>query len=130
MPWLQLWEYGKTASVICTAFGIIWGTYSNSGLPVPVTMQQMEKRFTVVTDQIKSMKVIVLESQRSQLQTSRMLLRSQRMALEEAVKVAEPENKFVINGRIGQIGDELAELDKKEQALSRKIEELTHGNNL
>lgn len=117
------------------AVGGIWAIYTNSGLPIPATIQQVEIKVSSVVDRIVSLEQRIdsrmkgfervnLEGQRGQIRSQRVPLINERHALEQALPTAPEMTKQSLRRRIEEIGLQLEELTEDDARLRRRIDEL------
>lgn len=125
-------EKVKDVAALAGVGGVLWSVYSVSGLPVPATIKQVEERITAVNDTIKKnqtdtvrqldiVRVEQVEGQRSVIRLTRVSLRNERTALEKLSKEADLSSKVTIQRRIGEVDDQLKELDENDAELRQRV---------
>lgn len=101
------------------------GIYTMSGLPVPATISQVETRIQPIKDGMQSLQITVLQGQLESLRTRRNFLRADLYALDSARPPKDAASSLINQRRKGQIGDELADIDRQYANISGRIEELS-----
>jgi len=131
----QYIEAGKNVAAALGVGGVLWGAYASSGLPVPATIKQVEEKIAAVNDtikknqsdttaQIESLRSDNLEGQRAVIRLTRVGLRNEQSALERVIVTADPTAKVTMGRRLGEISDQLKELDANDAELRTRIGEL------
>ena len=102
--------------------GILWGAYASSGLPVPATIHQVEMRIGEVNKGIQDLRVMVLESRRGQLVSTRNFLRNERGGLTRALpQIPDLVTRTTMERRVAQIDDELLDIAAQDEDLKKSI---------
>jgi hypothetical protein len=113
---------------IAATIGVIiplGGIYTAAGLPVPATTSQLENKIEPIRYGLNSLEIVVLQQQREILSSRRNNLRSDKFALLTLKKSKSPEEEQLNQGRIAQIEDSLKEVEGKDLAITKRIEELS-----
>ena len=101
--------------------GVLWSAYSVSGLPIPATLAQVEERIESINATIRGMKIDLLTGQRATITLTRVSLRNERTALDSALDKLEPSARSTVERRLGEIDDQLRELEQTDAALRTRI---------
>jgi hypothetical protein len=129
-------EKAKDLAALAGIGGVLWSAYSVSGLPVPATLKQVEERITSVNETIKinqrdttrqldSVRVEQIDGQRAVIRLTRVSLRNEQTSLERILETAKDQVAMTtMRRRLGEIGDQLRELDASEGELRDRISKL------
>jgi hypothetical protein len=104
--------------------GVLWSAYSVSGLPIPATIAQVEQRISAVNETIKGVRVDGLEGRRSIIQLTKVSLRNEKGAIERTLENLDTSARVKMTRRLGEIGDQLKDLDDQDGELRHKMNEL------
>jgi hypothetical protein len=129
-------EKAKDLAALAGIGGVLWSAYSVSGLPVPATLKQVEERITSVNETIKinqrdttrqldSVRVEQIDGQRAVIRLTRVSLRNEQTSLERILDSTKDQVAMTtMRRRLGEIGDQLRELDASEGELRDRISKL------
>lgn len=124
-PFAKLGSYAKTLTVVAGAIGVITTAYAAVGLPIPASRFYVDEKMAPISDAVKSIKVIVLNSSRDQINASKGLLRNEKLAIETSMPTLAPIDKVTMTSRLGRIEDEMTELDRRDDKLRQQLQETT-----
>jgi|SRR5215203_1075096 len=117
-------EKTKEVAAALGAGGVAFSIYTASGLPVPATITQVESRIAVVTETIKGVRVDGLEGRRSIIMLTKTSLRNEKGAIERTLDALDSSARVTMNRRLGEIGDQIRDLDEQDAAVRAKMNEL------
>jgi hypothetical protein len=129
-------EKAKDLAAVAGIGGVLWSAYSVSGLPVPATIKQVEEKIAAVqttigvnqrdtNKQLDSMRIEQIDGQRAVIRLTRVSLRNEQTSLERMVEgLRDPVASTTMRRRLGEIGDQLKELDASEGELRDRISKL------
>lgn len=124
---MSLHQFGRISKDVAAALGVtglIYSAYTASGLPIPATIYQVELRVAPINEQLKVLSAVQIETQRSVLAFRKGFLRDQRYSLDAALATADPANKITLTRRLGEISDEINDIEKQDDALSKSVQQL------
>lgn len=136
MAFAVYFEKAKDLAAVAGVGGALWSVYAASGLPVPATIRQVEERITAVQQtiatnqsatnkQFDGMRVEQIEGQRAVIRLTRVSLRNEQTSLERILEGSrDAVASTTIRRRLGEIGDQLKELDASEGELRDRISKL------
>lgn len=112
----------KQVALVLGATSAICAAYIAVGLPMPMSEAAVNQKISPVLGLLSAV-------QRSQITilgdlstVQRQILRNERLALESAIPSASQANKVAFNLRLGQIEDELAKLDRRDEQNAKQLE--------
>lgn len=95
------------------------------GVPMPASTAYVDAKIAPILVEIRSLKILTIGSTRDQLDTKKILLRNEQQTLEKAVKGADAVSAQAMNRRIDQIKDELSMIERKDEELRKRYDELS-----
>jgi hypothetical protein len=117
-------EKGKDLAAALGLGGVMFSAYTASGLPVPATIAQVDQRIAAVTETIKGLRVDGLEGRRAIIALNKTSLRNEKGAIERSVATVDSAAKVTMTRRLGEITDQLADLDQQDTEIRTKMNEL------
>jgi hypothetical protein len=123
--YLEILRHAKNAAAALGVTGVVYSAYSSSGLPVPATMYQVETRIDGVRNSIQTVSAEVIDTQRSVLALRKNVLRSEKYTLSRTIEGSDVSAKLALTRRLGEIDDEITELEKKDDFLQRRMQSIT-----
>jgi hypothetical protein len=104
--------------------GVLWSAYSVSGLPIPATIAQVDQRIAAVTETIKGVRVDGLEGRRAIISLTKTSLRNESGAITRTIEGLDVSARVTMNRRLGEIGDQLKDLEEQDTELRQRMNEL------
>jgi hypothetical protein len=123
--YIDILRHAKNAAAAIGVTGVVYSAYSSSGLPVPATIYQVETRIDGVRNSIQTVSVEVIDTQRSVIALRKNVLRSEKYTLSRTIESTDVTAKLALTRRLGEIEDELSEIEKKDDALQRRMQSIT-----
>ena len=117
-------RYAKNAATMTGVIGVTASAYAVSGLPVPATTHQVEQRVESVRNSIQTVNLEVIDTQRSVLALRRNVLRSEKYTLSQSLDKSDASTRLALTRRLGEIDDELSEIDKKDSLLLDRMQSI------
>jgi hypothetical protein len=114
----------KEVAAALGAGGVAFSIYTASGLPVPATIGQVETRIAAVNETIKGVRVDGLEGRRSIIMLTKTSLRNEKGAIERTLGALDMAARVTMNRRIGEIGDQLKDLEEQDAEVRAKMNAL------
>jgi hypothetical protein len=113
----------NVAAVLSIA-GLAASAYVMSGLPVPASTVFVEQRVDSVRSSIWAVSVDVIDTQRAVVALRRNVLRSEKYTLSLSLDKSDVGTQLALNRRLGEIDDELSEIDKKDGTLLDRLQSI------
>lgn len=110
----------KDVAAVLGVSGVVLSVYSASGLPVVATAYQVDLRVRPIEASVAAISEEVIETQRSVLAMRRTFLRNEKYTISRSIEAGDAATKATLTRRIGEIDDEIADIEKRDQALADK----------
>jgi hypothetical protein len=117
-------DKGKDLAAFMGLTGVLWSAYSVSGLPVPATIAQVDQRIATVTETIKGVRVDGLEGRRAIISLTKTSLRNEKGAIARTIEGLDVSAKVTMNRRLGEIEDQLKDLEDQDTEVRTKMIDL------
>jgi hypothetical protein len=110
---------------VCSLLGLLGTSYVAVGLPVFATHAYVDERLVPIKVTLRDVKVLIISNSLDQLDTRKGILRSERLAIEQALtQRIDLASRQTFNNRVGQIGDELLAIERRKDELAKRTDEL------
>jgi hypothetical protein len=119
-----IFDKAEKVAAALGAGGVAFSIYTAAGLPIPATIAQVDKRIEIVNDAISGVRLENLEGRRSIIQLTRVSLRNEKGAIERSMESLDSPARVTMNRRVGEIGDQLKELDDQDAEVRAKMNSL------
>jgi hypothetical protein len=117
-------EKGKDLAAALGFGGVLFSAYTASGLPVPATIQQVDQRIASVNETIKGVRIDGLEGRRGIISLTKTSLRNEKGAITRTIESLDSSAKVTMNRRLGEIDDQLKDLEDQDGEVRAKMNEL------
>jgi len=114
--------FSKQVGFILAAIAGFGALYVTFGLPIPISEAAVNGKISPIMGVLASVQRSQIEIRGDLTALQRQQLRNERLALESAVPNASPQNKVAFNLRLGQIQDEMAKLDRRDELTAKELE--------
>jgi hypothetical protein len=124
---MSIWDYtgrAKDVAAVLGVGGVMFSVYSASGLPIPATAYQVDLRVKPIEQSVVAISADVIDTQRSVLAMRRTFLRNELYTISRSIETGDASTKITLTRRVGEIQDEISEIEKKDDALAVKAREL------
>src|SRR5512139_3338486 len=124
---LETLRHAKNIAAALGVGGVVYSAYTVSGLPVPATVFQVDQRIENVRSAIHSLNGEMIETQRAVMALRRSALRGEKYTLMRTITTADTVAKAALTRRMGEIEDEIADIEKKDDDLLKRSQAIRNG---